>query len=104
MASGSGKQFRRHHLHSHPTHPRPLTPNPQHNYHQRKHQIFAQGRNSFARVSGKWLMQVLFTNLHTCIHGSEVTGFFKIEPPTPEEYLLSANTGVHLHTARAHGL
>ncbi len=32
-------------------------------------------------------MATLFTNLHTCLYGSEVATFFGVDPPTIEQYL-----------------
>jgi len=40
-----------------------------------------------------WHVEVLFANLHTCLYGSQVTGFLGVEPPTVYEYLYSANNG-----------
>ena len=38
-----------------------------------------------------WRVQVLMANIHTCLHGSQVTGFLGIDPPTVEEHLYSTN-------------
>ncbi len=33
-------------------------------------------------------MATIFTNIHTCLYGSEVSKFFGVDPPTVEEYLM----------------
>ena len=40
-----------------------------------------------------WHVEVLSANLHTCLYGSQVTGFLGVDPPTVTECLYSANNG-----------
>jgi hypothetical protein len=60
---------------------------------KRKHRLFADGTGQFNRISSWWLLQVLFTNLHTCMYEAEFVYVLGYETPTPEEYLKSANAG-----------
>jgi hypothetical protein len=34
-----------------------------------------------------YVVAALLANCHTCLYGSETSSFFKIAPPTLEEYL-----------------
>lgn len=38
-------------------------------------------------VGRYYLIGVLFTNLHTCLYGSQTSSFFDMNPPSPEQYL-----------------
>jgi hypothetical protein len=38
-------------------------------------------------VAQWYLVGTLFTNLHTCLHGNQVSDLFAVIPPTVNEYL-----------------
>lgn len=60
---------------------------------KRLHQLVKAGKLDFEAVTDRWMAAVLFTNIHTCFFGSQVTSGFRVEPPTVREYLHSTNTG-----------
>ncbi|KAI8819055.1 uncharacterized protein EV422DRAFT_131203 [Fimicolochytrium jonesii] len=51
---------------------------------------FAKNQNIWLQPVGRfYLLATLFTNIHTCIHGSLTTSTFNVEPPTVQMYLQS---------------
>lgn len=59
----------------------------------KKHRIFVNGQVHYHDCLSTWNVQTLFTNFHTCLYGSQVTGKFQIDPPSVAEYLHNINTG-----------
>jgi hypothetical protein len=35
----------------------------------------------------KYILAIIFKNIHTCLHGSPVSKIFRVNPPTLEEYI-----------------
>jgi hypothetical protein len=35
----------------------------------------------------KYILAIIFKNIHTCLHGSSVSKMFQLDPPTLEEYI-----------------
>lgn len=58
-----------------------------------KHRLFHDGQMDWDGATSAWMIQTLFCNIHTCLYGSQVTGCFKINPPTVAEYLENCNRG-----------
>lgn len=38
-----------------------------------------------------WLFCALFSNIHTCCYGSQVSCYFEMQPPTVQDYLQNSN-------------
>lgn len=57
------------------------------------HSVFHNGITDWELVTDTWLSMTLFTNIHTCLYGSQATATFHIEPPSVSEYLANTNAG-----------
>ena len=42
----------------------------------------------------EWLIAIFFTNVHTCMYGSQINAFFLVPAPTLDEYLHNCHMGL----------
>ena len=61
-----------------------------------KKRLFQGGQCRVDVAMDTWWCQVFFLNLHTCLYGSQSSGMFTIEPPSPAEYLRNINAGYYV--------
>jgi hypothetical protein len=56
-----------------------------------KHQLL---RGSYKCYAMELTVSNIFYNLHTCFYGSQATSFFRMPPPSPQQYMANANSGL----------
>ena len=64
---------------------------------KRKFSLLRNGECAWDYTSAVWEVQVLLTNIHTCLYGSQLETATGIEPPTVAQYLHSANYDLYNH-------
>ena len=60
--------------------------------------LSAGGKNAWNAIKNTWMVALFFTNIHTCLNGSQINSCTGVDPPSVEDYLANHSRGLLEYT------